>query len=360
VGLFCCDVSPAGCRPDLGAESVGGQDVAGTLRVDPRRQFGHPRLPLADEVVEGPERVEQVVAVGKEVLATRARDADRVGEHAQREGLGKPGDGIELVLDQHLLDELLGVDQPVLAEFAQCSGAEDLRQNGAGSVVVGRIGFQQQARRAPGLLVAEVADADTGRGLEGLPVGQCGVNLLVTTRRVDVVPVQVDDGACVAQCGVKRRRVFEHMKGIAASRRLNVGDAREASSHIRTPIRTRRSASRCSQPCPTNSSTSRDAVATCKPARRATSDTPSAGVSVLKTSKIRTAFDSTDSPLDALATPDSLRWCAPRPQGRGFPGGWAASGLVPASAPNASPQEDLTRAPQASLVHEARTARWQL
>src|SRR3954469_9210160 len=92
---------------------------------------------------------------------------------------------------------------------------------------------------------------------------------------------------------------------MAASRRLSAGEARKASSHSRTPIRTRPSGCRASSPCPVSSATSRDAVATCSEARRAISLTGSDGSSGVNTSRIRTARVSTDSLLP-LATRRSL------------------------------------------------------
>ena len=92
------------------------------------------------------------------------------------------------------------------------------------------------------------------------------------------------------------------MNGIAASRRLSAGEARSASSHIRTPTRTRRSASRASSPCDSSSATSRDAVAGCSRARRAICVTDSTVSSGVNASKIRTALVRTDSPDADLAT----------------------------------------------------------
>ena len=86
------------------------------------------------------------------------------------------------------------------------------------------------------------------------------------------------------------------MNGMAVSRSPRVGDARSASSHIRTPILTRRSSSRASSPCAVSSAISRDAVARCRPDRRAISETLSTVSSGENASKMRTARDSTDSP----------------------------------------------------------------
>ena len=88
---------------------------------------------------------------------------------------------------------------------------------------------------------------------------------------------------------------------MAASRSDSVGDARDASSHIRIPMRTARSGPRASSPWLTSSATSRDAVATCRPARRAISDTGRAGSSGVKQSRMRTARASEDSPVAVRA-----------------------------------------------------------
>ncbi len=71
------------------AEPLRGQDVAGALRVDPRGELGDARGALGDEVVGRAEGVEVVVAVGQQVLPALLREADRVGEHAQRETPGR-------------------------------------------------------------------------------------------------------------------------------------------------------------------------------------------------------------------------------------------------------------------------------
>ena len=91
---------------------------------------------------------------------------------------------------------------------------------------------------------------------------------------------------------------------MAASRSDSVGDARDASSHMRIPMRTARSGPRASSPWLTSSATSRDAVATCRPARRAISDTGRAGSSGVKQSRIRTARASEDSPVAVRAMPE--------------------------------------------------------
>ena len=91
------------------------------------------------------------------------------------------------------------------------------------------------------------------------------------------------------------------MNGLLALRRPSVGDARSASSDIRAPTRTRRSGSRSSSPCDSSSAISRDAVARCSRARRAICDTDSTRSSGVNASKMRTARDSTDSPVADLA-----------------------------------------------------------
>jgi hypothetical protein len=62
------------------------------------------------------------------------------------------------------------------------------------------------------------------------------------------------------------------MNGIAASRNPAAAEAREATSHNRTPIRTCRF-SRSSHPHPTSPSIKREAVAMCNSDRRAISET---------------------------------------------------------------------------------------
>ena len=91
------------------------------------------------------------------------------------------------------------------------------------------------------------------------------------------------------------------MNGMLASRRPSVGEARSASSHIRTPTRTRRSGPLASSPCDASSATSREAVAGCSRALREISDTDRTFSSGVNASKTRTARDSTDSPVATLA-----------------------------------------------------------
>src|SRR3954470_11777793 len=119
--------------------------------------------------------------------------------------------------------------------------------------------------------------------------------------------------------------------GIAASRRESAGDARAASSHMRTPIRTSRSGPRVSRPCVTSSATSRDAVATCSPARRASTDTGSAGSSGVNASRMRTARASEDSPVAVRAIGSVCRLSHPLRRcwlghiGRAHPSGMTAT-----------------------------------
>jgi hypothetical protein len=91
------------------------------------------------------------------------------------------------------------------------------------------------------------------------------------------------------------------MNGIAASRRPRAGQARSASSHIRTPTRIRRSGSRASSPCDSSAAISRDSVAGCSRARRAICVTDSTVSSGVNASKMRTVRVSTDSPDADLA-----------------------------------------------------------
>lgn len=98
---------------------------------------------------------------------------------------------------------------------------------------------------------------------------------------------------------------WPEVNGTAASRSGREGAARVASSHRRTPIRTRWSASRGRNPYETSSATSRDAVATRSPVRREISETVSAGSSGANASKIRTARARTDSLFGVLTWPSS-------------------------------------------------------
>jgi hypothetical protein len=211
--LLVGDVALVGRRPDIGTETTGRQLLAGALGVDPARQLADARRALADQVVVRAEGVEGVVAVGQEVLAPFSGEPDRAGEDPQGEGLGDLGDGVEAWLGQDAVDQFLRVGRPGVAQPAQCAGAEDLRQDGTGRVVQRRVGLQQQARGTPRLLVAEVGQSHSGGGLEGLPVGQRGVDLLVAGHGVDVVVAQVHDRPGVAQCGLQGQRVLQDLLG---------------------------------------------------------------------------------------------------------------------------------------------------
>lgn len=162
-----------------------------------------------------------MVAVGEESLASGRRETDGVGEHAQGERLGEARDGVELAHGQHLLDECLRVGEPALAKPAERGGTEDPREHGAGRVVMGWVGFQQQAGWAPRLFVAEVAHSDARGGLKTLPVGQGRVDVLVASHRVDVVPVEVHHGPGIAQSAVQAGGIFERFRseGIGAGGR---------------------------------------------------------------------------------------------------------------------------------------------
>ncbi|MFV2195009.1 hypothetical protein [Nocardiopsis sp. LOL_012] len=60
-----------------------------------------------------------MVAAGQEVLAALLLQAHRVGEDPQGEGLRECGDGVELGVAHHPVDEVPGVIGPLLAQSAQ-------------------------------------------------------------------------------------------------------------------------------------------------------------------------------------------------------------------------------------------------
>jgi hypothetical protein len=93
-----------------------------------------------------PEVVEQHVAVGQQVLAARAGDADRVRKDPQRERLAQRRDGVELADGREPADEFLRVGQPAVAQLPQRAGRQiaDSRARGAscrgGSASSSRLG----------------------------------------------------------------------------------------------------------------------------------------------------------------------------------------------------------------------------
>jgi hypothetical protein len=136
--------------PDRGAEPVAGQRVPGALRADPRGQLRRPPVARLHQGVRRAEGVEQVVAVGQQVLPAVRAEADGVREDAQRERLGEGGDGVELVgTVEQFVHQPLGVGEPPLAQPAQRPGPripESTRRGAScrgGSASSSRLGGRQ-------------------------------------------------------------------------------------------------------------------------------------------------------------------------------------------------------------------------
>jgi hypothetical protein len=83
----------------------------------------------------------------------------------------------------------------------------------AGPGVVGRIGLQQEARRPPRRLLAEVADADAGRRAERLVVAHRRVDLGEACHRPDSLRLEEDDGAGLSQLLVMRVTIAQEVLG---------------------------------------------------------------------------------------------------------------------------------------------------
>jgi hypothetical protein len=89
----------------------------------------------------------------------------------------------------------------------------------AGPGVLRRVSLKQQAGRAPGLLLAEVAQSHPGRGAERRPVPQRLVHLGVPGHGPDAVAVQPDHRAGLAQVLVPGKRVGQELVTERVNRR---------------------------------------------------------------------------------------------------------------------------------------------
>ena len=124
---------------------------------------------------------------------------DRVRKHFQRIGFGEIGNAVEFALFDQPRDQRSASRSNVVAQDVDRGRRQDARQHGAGAGVQRRIGFQDDARRTPWRLFAEIAQAHAGRRAIGLPVRQRVADLLMPGHRPDAVLLEPHHGTGLAQ-----------------------------------------------------------------------------------------------------------------------------------------------------------------
>ena len=127
---------------------------------------------------------------------------DRVREDFQDESLGDVVHSFDVAKVEQPIDQPVGLDFEACLEMAEVGRGQYAADDRAAAGVIGGIGLEQQARRAPGLALVEIDVADAGSGAEGLVVGDDGVDLGVAHCEVHIPAVEPNQRAGVTQSAV--------------------------------------------------------------------------------------------------------------------------------------------------------------
>ena len=109
------------------------------------------------QLVRRAERVEHQTGVRQEILAPLLLQAQRIGKHRQRIGFGEVGDGIKAAAHQQFLDLGFRKGREMGAERPHRGRRQNLIQHVAGTRMRRRVRLQDNALRAPRLLLGKIA-----------------------------------------------------------------------------------------------------------------------------------------------------------------------------------------------------------
>ncbi len=199
--------------PDRRTEPLRSKLFARATLIDPFEHRLGGRFRFAEQRIARTERVEQHVAVRQQVLASIRPQAHCVREDLQGVGFGEIGDCIEAALGDEPVGEFGSLGAECLSQSAQGRGRENSVHYHPRAGMQGRVDLEKQALRPPGPDLAEIVDADTGAGGEGLPIGERGEDLLVPRHRPDAIALETHDRSRLAQLMMVGIRVFQELVG---------------------------------------------------------------------------------------------------------------------------------------------------
>src|SRR6185437_13768079 len=114
-----------------------------------------------------------------EVLPPFQRQTDGVAEDLERIRLRQVLHAVEVRPRHQAIDQYFRLPREHIAHRTQRATRQDPRNHRPRARVLRRVDLENDAGLAPWLLLAVVADPDTGARAVGLPVVQRGMNLLV-------------------------------------------------------------------------------------------------------------------------------------------------------------------------------------
>src|SRR5258708_6024053 len=127
-----------------------------------------------------------LVVVSRPALS---RERSNIGERLERIGRGEFGDGVETAQGGEPFHQQRGLTLELpsqrLEDWRGQDRADDLPCAGMG----GWVGFQQQTRYTPRLLLAEITQAGPGCRRKGLPALKGGVHLFIACHPPDTIGV---------------------------------------------------------------------------------------------------------------------------------------------------------------------------
>ena len=154
---------PRVCRRiEQSAEAVVRQRLAAADRLDPFQRPARFRHALLESVVDRAEGVEHQIAIGQEMLAPLGGNTHGIAEHLERISLGQVGDAVAGSLLDHACDEPIRLPFELLAQALQRGRRQDTRQDATLRSMLRGVGLKDDAGGAPGLLLLEVRQSDTG------------------------------------------------------------------------------------------------------------------------------------------------------------------------------------------------------
>jgi len=155
-------------------------------------------------IVLGPETGKHHGATGREIFAALRIDAQCIRKDAERKHFGQVTDRVERSSCDQAIDQRdrLGLER--ILETSHRAGRHDPRQHFSRAGMHRRIGLENDAWRAPWLLLEIVRDAGTARITEIFVVGEGRLDLGIAWNRPDAAFVETDNWARGAKCCIGR------------------------------------------------------------------------------------------------------------------------------------------------------------
>jgi hypothetical protein len=147
---------------------------------------------VLSQLVGRAEGIEHEARIGQQILAPFLFQPERVGKDRERVGFREIGDGIKTASLQQRVDLGFGGGGKTAAKLLQRGRRQHVAQHRAGARMQRRIGLEDDARRAPWLLLGEVAQSDPTTRTKGGRVVQHRMHFSVTRHTVNVPGVEID------------------------------------------------------------------------------------------------------------------------------------------------------------------------